>query len=113
MREFCRGSAADINAAVKQQLPTVLALAAENGRICPQPAKWAQLYELLPDTRHDAYGSIPAEALMREAWSRTTDEQKADRLREHLKWAEAHGALDRVGAFLASFTESDWHHVGD
>jgi hypothetical protein len=94
-------------------LATVLALAAEGGRLCPKPAAWAKLYALLPDTRRDAYGAIPAEPLILGSWSESSDEQKAFRLREHLEWADAHGGLARVHAFLASLPERDWHHVGE
>jgi hypothetical protein len=33
--------------------------------------------------------------------------------REHLEWAEAQGALDRVLAMLKDMGEDDWHHMGD
>lgn len=94
-------------------LPTVLALAAENGRICPKPPKWATLYELLPNTRRDGYGCIPAAPLILGAWWATADEQKISRLREHLEWANEQGALDRVHRFLAALPESEWHHAGE
>jgi hypothetical protein len=94
-------------------LAQVLALASEGGRVCPQPAMWGRLYELLPETRSDGYGSIPASPLMLAAWDDSRDEQKILRLREHLEWAERHGALGRVHAFLASLPEREWHHVGE
>lgn len=94
-------------------LATIAALAAENGRICPKPASWSKLYDLLPETRHDAYGQIPAGPVASARWSDTGDEQKIGRLREHLQWAEQHGALDRVHRFLASLPESEWHHASD
>jgi hypothetical protein len=61
------------------RLSTVLALAAENGRICPKASNWSRLYELLPDTRRDGYGFIPPAPLILGAWSETGDEQKAER----------------------------------
>ncbi|MEZ0306734.1 MAG: hypothetical protein ACAH21_02335 [Ramlibacter sp.] len=94
-------------------LPVVVALAAEGGRICPKPQSWSRLYELLPDTRTDAYGAIPAAPLILAAWSETSDEQKAMRLREHLEWADQHGGLEKVHAYLASLPEGQWHHVGE
>lgn len=94
-------------------LPVVLALAAENGRICPKPRQWSKLFELLPQTRHDGYGSIPAAPLILGAWSETGDEEKLIRLREHLEWAESHGALESVHSYLASLSEDEWHHVGE
>lgn len=94
-------------------LPTVLALAAENGRVCPKPPQWSRLYELLPNTRNDGYGLIPPAPLTLAARSDSDDGQKIDRLREHLAWAERNGALDRVHSFLASLPEHEWHHVGE
>ena len=94
-------------------LAVVLALASEGGRICPKPQQWSRLYELLPDTRRDGYGSIPAAPLILGAWWETGDEQKAGRLREHLEWAEQHGGLEAVHSYLASLKESEWHHVGE
>ncbi|MDB5873641.1 MAG: hypothetical protein JWQ07_3083 [Ramlibacter sp.] len=94
-------------------LAVVLALAAEGGRICPKQQKWSRLYELLPNTRRDGYGSIPAAPLILGAWGETSDEQKAGRLREHLEWAEQHGGLEKVHSFFASLPEREWHHVGE
>lgn len=93
-------------------LESVLALASQNRRICPQPHAWTRLYELLPEKRQDPYGPIPALPLVLDAWRESTDEQKACRLREHLEWAAQHGGLARVFRFLEALPESDWHHVG-
>ena len=93
-------------------LATVRALASQDGRVCPKPAWWARLYELLPATHSDAYGSIPAAPLILAAWHETGDEQKWLRLVEHLEWAERHGALQAVHDFLAAMPESAWHHAG-
>jgi hypothetical protein len=90
-------------------LPVTLALASENGRICPKPPYWAKLYDMLPGTRRDSYGSIPAEPLP----EASGDEQMLGRLREHLQWAQQHGALDRVHQFLARLPEGAWRHAGD
>jgi hypothetical protein len=94
-------------------LGDVLALASRDGRICPRPSAWARLYELLPDTRRDGYGFIPAAPFILEAWSETGDQQKHERFVEHLNWAESHGALARVHAFLAELSEEEWHHAGE
>ena len=94
-------------------LETVLALASRDGRVCPQPDWWARLYELLPETRTDAYGAIPAAPLILDAWQATGDEQKRLRLLEHLEWADRHGALRALHDFLAAMPDSAWHHAGD
>ena len=94
-------------------LRDTLALCCESGRVCPQPAQWSELYELLPGRRSDGYGAIPAAPLVAAAWAETGDMHKVERLREHLEWAERHGALDAVHAYLASLDEAGWHHFGD
>jgi hypothetical protein len=35
------------------------------------------------------------------------------RLQEHIVWAESHGALDNIGAFLRGLPEAEWYHIGD
>jgi hypothetical protein len=35
------------------------------------------------------------------------------RLREHLEWADRHGALPAVAAFVESLDERDWLHLGE
>lgn len=94
-------------------LADALALASENGRICPRPTQWAGLYARLPETRNDGYGAIPASPLMDATWDGAGDEQKALRLREHLEWAAQHGGLGPVCAYLAALDENQWHHAGD
>jgi hypothetical protein len=34
-------------------------------------------------------------------------------LSEHIEWAQAHGVLEAVDAFLRSLQESEWYHLGD
>jgi hypothetical protein len=35
------------------------------------------------------------------------------RLAEHIEWAEAHGALDKVAAFLRNLREEEWYRIGE
>ena len=39
--------------------------------------------------------------------------EKMLRLAEHIEWAENHGSLPTVAAFLHNLAETDWHHLGD
>lgn len=91
----------------------VLAIATKNGRICPQPQKWQKLYELLPDRKRTGAGWEPPVPLVLGAWSDTPAMSKMLRLREHIEWAEAHGVLEQVNAFLCSLPEEAWHHLGE
>jgi len=92
----------------------VLALATENGRVCPQPQKWQRLYELLPDKKkRKGAGWEPPLPLILAAWWGTPPSSKILRVREHIEWAAAHGVLDEVYSFLHSLPEDEWHHLGD
>jgi hypothetical protein len=35
------------------------------------------------------------------------------RLREHIQWADEHGAIDEVDAYLRSLPEEQWFHGRD
>jgi hypothetical protein len=80
-----------------------------NNRVCPKPARWQELYEMLPQRT----ASQPTPPLLGVSWNATPSLSKRMCLREHLAWAEAKGALAAVLAFLKGLPEEDWHHMGD
>lgn len=83
----------------------------QNGRICPQPKVWNELWKLLPD-REQANGKwTPALPLILAAWSETDDGEKRKRFEEHLRYADEHGALQVVSEYLHALHERDWHHI--
>jgi len=84
----------------------------KNKRVCPQPQKWQQLYEMLPDKRRKGAGWEPALPLILAAWN-TPALPKMLRLREHIDWTAAHGCLEQVYFFLRELPEDQWHHIGD
>jgi hypothetical protein len=94
-------------------LDQVLALSTQNGRVCPMPQKWNQLYELLPGRKRVGYGWEPPLPLILAAWHDTPALAKMLRLREHLEWADRHGALPAVAAFVESLHEQEWLHLGE
>ncbi len=47
------------------------------------------------------------------AWDHTSNLEKMLRLADHIDWAEKHGSLPEVAAFLRKLDESQWHHLGD
>jgi len=93
-------------------LEEVLAVVQKNKRVCPQPQRWQQLYEMLPQKRKGA-GWEPSPPLILAAWWDTPALPKIIRLREHIEWAAAHGCLDEVYSFLCELPEDQWHHIGD
>lgn len=98
-------------AAVVRELTVVEVMveARKNNRVCPKPARWLQLYEMLPDKRR----SEPAPPLVDAAWNDTPSIPKRMCLREHIEWAESHGCLQQVFTFMKSLQEDEWHHMGE
>lgn len=94
-------------------LDEVLSEATKNHRVCPQPLRWNELWELLPNRQRKVDGWEPAAPLILAAWYETAAISKARRLREHLEWAAEHGALEQVWAFLIALREEEWHHSGE
>jgi len=94
-------------------LNSLLAFVQAGERVCPQPTKWNELWEMLPDRRRRGSGWEPPAPLILATWWDTPILAKVLRLREHLEWAHAKGVLPQVDAYIRSFSESEWAHVSD
>ena len=95
------------------ELEQLLSYCAQNERVCPMPLPWHEVRDMLPAKTRDGAGWDPPLPLILAAWWDTSDDGKRERFELHLRWTEAHGALDMVARFLRSFPESEWHHRGD
>jgi hypothetical protein len=85
----------------------------ENGRFCPQPDYWMRLWEMLPDRqRKPSGGSNPPMPLILAAWE-CTGLEKILRVRDHIHWADSHGVIDDVDAYLRGLAEEQWFHGRD
>ena len=91
----------------------LLAYCQENGRVCPIPDKWNQLWEMLPDRVRKGAGWEPPLPLILAAWHHTSGLEKRLRLSEHIEWAETHQQLPEIDSFLRELSESEWHHLND
>jgi hypothetical protein len=91
----------------------VMVEARRNNRVCPQPARWQQLYEMLPDKKRSGAGWEPAPPLVDAAWKATPSIPKRMCFREHIEWAASHGCLQQVFTFMKSLSENEWHHMGE
>lgn len=81
-----------------------------NGRVCPQPGPWRELYDLLTAEPNSGTGAdTPSLPLILGAWHLTADWEKRRRINHHIEWAASHGLLDQVAGFLLGLTESEWH----
>ena len=96
-----------------ERIEDILSEVQKDNRVCPQPQKWQQLYEMLPNKRRKNIGCEPSFPLILAAWWDTPAILKMERLREHIEWAESQGCLDQVATFLRELSEDQWHHIGD
>lgn len=93
---------------------SILALCRQNGRVCPMPDRWNDMFKLLkvdgidPFDREDLL--VP---LILAAWHYSSDDSKAGRLEEHVRWADQHAILDRIAPYLSGLEEEQWYHRGD
>ncbi len=94
-------------------LDEVLAETRRNRRICPQPKKWSELYELLPYNIRRGYGWETMFPRIQNVWWETPALVKVVRLQEHIEWAAKQGYLDVVYTFLVNLKEEEWQHVGE
>lgn len=85
----------------------------ENGRVCPMPSQWNELWEMLPNRERVGSGLNPPPPLILAAWYEAPALVKMSRLEDHIKWAAERGALGPVTAFLRNLGEDQWHHLGE
>ena len=97
----------------EENVESLLAYCSENERVCPQPYLWNQLWELLISNCKLDADQEPSPPLILGAWHHTSDLEKKMRLTEYIHWADKHGRLGTIGAFLHHLEEKDWHHFGE
>lgn len=96
-----------------ERLAALLAYVAENRRICPQPRRWNELWELLPNRRQNPNGGwSPPLPLILGAWHYASDGAKRLRLREHIQCAWQNGVFEQVDSFLRNLPDSEWYKAG-
>jgi hypothetical protein len=89
----------------------VLSLARQTNRVCPQPAHWQQLHDLLAACRAGPSTDAPMTPITGTAWRETPELAKRMCLRSQIEWASSHGCLAQAHAFLKQLREEDWHHI--
>ena len=92
------------------QYESLLLFCTENGRVCPQPMFWNKLYSKLPEKTRVGSRWNPPLPLILGAWEFASDEDKAERFKEHIDWAKDHNSLDVIDRFLRGLNEEEWHH---
>jgi len=91
----------------------LLYFAASDRRVCPQPQRWNELWQMLPSRERKGDNWVPALPLILWAWWEATDQQKQDRLAEHICFAAKHGAFEKVNQFLRSLSAEEWSYNGN
>lgn len=91
----------------------VLLEAKRGNRVCPQPAQWQQLYEMLAGSADASSAARLGDPLIGESWKQTTSLAKRLVFKDHVEWAAAHGQINELFAFIKALPEDQWHHMGD
>jgi hypothetical protein len=96
------------DAASRADLTKLLAYVAAEGRVCPMPRRWDELWQMLPDRRQIGGVWKPLPPLILAAWWYSTAEDKRERLASHLRYAADHGVLNEVEQYLRGLAPEDW-----
>jgi hypothetical protein len=95
-----------------EKLEALLVYVQADGRICPQPQRWNELWKILPNKQQEDTGWKPPLPLILGAWWHSTGLEKMLRLEEHIIYAAKNGVLDKVDRFLRGLSRNDWHTAG-
>jgi hypothetical protein len=95
---------------MEEKLKALLEYAKADGRICPMPDYWNQLWEMLPNKKRVGAGWEPSLPLILAAWWDTPLLSKILRLDEHIRYAAEHGVLDEVDAYLRGLKPEQWFY---
>jgi hypothetical protein len=90
----------------------VLAVARAHNRVCPMPADWLLLHELLTLGGTRTRTPLAPPPLCGRMWTSTSAIMKRLRLRDQILWAADYGGLRAVYDFLHMLGEGDWLHFG-
>lgn len=95
---------------VEEKLKALLEYVKADGRVCPMPNYWNQLWEMLPNKKHVGRDWTPQMPLTLAVWWETPLQAKTTRLEQHIRYASEHGVLDEVDAFLRGLKSDQWFY---
>jgi len=94
---------------MNDRLSSLLVYVKSEGRVCPMPTFWNDLWEMLPDRKQKSSGGWePPLPLILAAWWDVPALPKMLRLAEHINYAAEHGVLDKVDAYLRALKPDQW-----
>jgi hypothetical protein len=95
------------------QLVSLLDYVKADGRVCPMPIRWQELWEMLPGRERRGMAWEPPAPLILGEWWSTPSFAKVERLAEQIRYAHTHGVLAEVDGFLRGLPEAEWAHLGE
>ncbi len=92
-------------------LESLLAFIRSNGRVCPEPEYWNEMWNVLCSREPRPTQVKPGLPLILGGWHYSSDDDKRDCLEAQVRWAAAHGRLGEVDAFLRGIRDDEWHRT--
>ena len=96
-----------------KKLNDLLSYCLNNGRVCPLPAKWNELWKILTKDREVQDSLKLNPPLILAAWNESTDQEKMLRLKEQLVYADQNSLIDLAESYLHRLNETHWYHLED
>lgn len=93
----------------EDKLTSLLEYVRSEGRVCPNPQEWNQLWEMLPNKQRGESVWNPPLPLILAAWQ-VPAYLKILRLEEHIRYAMEHDTLDRIDEYLRSLAPNQWFY---
>ena len=83
-----------------------------DGRECPRGDQWMEFLDMLPeDLTKIGRERLPPMALILAAYE-CDAWQKQERVKEQIAWADAHGVIGQVDAYLRGLSADEWEYSG-
>jgi hypothetical protein len=94
--------------AVEEKLRSLLNYVSAEGRVCPMPRPWADLWNIVCRAAHKARAREPIPPRVLGSWWNTPKGQKMLAVREQLVCAAECGVLDEADRLLRTLRPDDW-----
>jgi len=105
----------------------------QNSRVCPVPAVWQRIYDMLPGKTIVGWNDTGTKADLPPNYDIARNQSRPIGMpvfqsdncrtsmficlkldfREHLYWASTHGVIEQVYKFIHDLSEDQWLHHGD